>query len=58
MLKPLSQIALKLLCIKTKKVIIQAPMEIMRQRVMCYNSYKHKVGKLKCIIIIIIQVHQ
>ena len=50
MLKPLIQIALKLLRIKVKKtVIIQAPMESMRQNVMCYKSYKLKVGKQKCI---------
>jgi len=50
-LKPLIQIALKLLRIKvsTKTVIIQAPMESMRQSVMCYKSYKLKVGKQKCI---------
>ena len=41
MLKPLIQIALELLHLKlkTKSVIIQAPMESMRQSVMCYNSY-------------------
>jgi hypothetical protein len=51
MLKPLIQIALKLLRtkVKTKTVIIQAPMENMRQSVMYYNSYKLKVGKQKCI---------
>ena len=44
MLKPLIQIALKLLHIKVKKtVIIQAPMESMRQSVMYYNLYKLKV---------------
>jgi len=51
MLKPLIQIALKLLRIKvkTKTVIIQAPMESMRQSVLYYNSYKLKVGNQKCI---------
>jgi hypothetical protein len=51
MLKPLIQIALKLLHIKvkTKTVTIQAPMESMRQSVMYYTSYKLKVGKQKCI---------
>jgi polysaccharide deacetylase 2 family uncharacterized protein YibQ len=51
MLKSLIHIALKLLCLKlkTKSVIIQAPMESMRQNVMYYNSYKLKVGKQKCI---------
>ena len=40
MLKPLIQIALKLLRLKlkTKSVIIQAPMESMRQSVMYYNA--------------------
>ena len=51
MLKPLIQIALKLLRLKlkTKSVIIQAPMESVRQSVMYYNSYKLKGGKQKCI---------
>ena len=51
MLKPLIQIALKLLCLKlkTQSVIIQAPMESVRQRVMYCNSYKLKGGKQKCI---------
>ena len=51
MLKPLNQIALKLLRLKlkTQSVIIQAPMESMRQRVMYCNSYKFKGGKQKCI---------
>jgi len=51
MLKPLIQIALKLLCLKlnTNQVIIQAPMESMRQSLMYYNSYKLKAGKQKCI---------
>jgi hypothetical protein len=49
--KPLIQIALKLLCIKlkTKEVIIQTPMESVRQSVMYRNSYKLKVGKQRCI---------
>jgi hypothetical protein len=51
MLKPLIQIALELLRLKlkTKSVIIQAPMESMRQSVVYCNSYKLKVGKQKCI---------
>ena len=51
MLKPLVQIALKplRLKLKTKSVIIQAPMESMRQSVIYYNSYKLKGGKQKCI---------
>jgi type VI protein secretion system component VasF len=51
MLKPLIQIALKLLRLKlkTKSVIIPAPMESMRQSVMYYNSYILKVGKQRCI---------
>jgi hypothetical protein len=50
MLKPLIQIAIKLLRLKlkTKSVIIQSPMESMRQSVMYYNSCKLKVGKQKC----------
>jgi hypothetical protein len=50
-LKPLIQIALKLFRIKlkTKSVIIQAPMESVRQSVMYYNSSKLKVGKQRCI---------
>jgi len=42
MLKPLIQIALKLLRLKlkTKSVIVEARMESMRQSVMYYNSYK------------------
>jgi len=42
MLKPLIQIALKLLRIKvkTKTAIIQAPMESMRQSVTYYKSYE------------------
>jgi hypothetical protein len=51
MLKPLIQIELKLLSLKlkTKPLIIQEPMESMRQSVTYYNSYKLKVGKQKCI---------
>jgi hypothetical protein len=51
MLKPLIQIALKLLHIKIKikTVTIQAPMESVRQSVMYCNSYKLKVGNQKCI---------
>jgi hypothetical protein len=52
MLKPLVQIALKLLRLKlkTKSIIVQAPMESMRRSVMHYTtSYKLKVGKQKCI---------
>jgi len=51
MLKPLIQIALKLLRLKlkTNSIIIQAPMESMHQIVMYYTSCKLKVGKQKCI---------
>jgi hypothetical protein len=51
MLKPLIQIALKLLrlTLKIKSIIIQAPMESICQSVMYYDSYKLKVGKQKCI---------
>jgi hypothetical protein len=51
MLKPLIQNALQLLRLKlkTKSVIIQAPMVSMRQSVTYYNSYKLKVGKQRCI---------
>jgi hypothetical protein len=51
MLKPLIQNALKLLHLKlkTKSIIIQAPMEIMRQSMMYYTWYKLKVGKQRCI---------
>jgi hypothetical protein len=53
MLKPLIQIALKLLRVKlkTKSVIIQAPIESVRQGVMYYNSYKLKIRKQKCIVL-------
>ena len=51
MLKKLIRIAFKLLRLKlkTKSIIIQAPMESMRQSVLYYNSYKLRVGKQKCI---------
>ena len=51
MLKTSIQIALKLLRLKlkTKSVIVQAPIESVRQSVMYYNLYKLKVGKQKCI---------
>ena len=51
MLKPLIQIAFKLLHLKlkTKSITIQAPMDSVRHSVMHYNWYKLKVGKQKCI---------
>ena len=51
MLNPLIQLALKLKTHKIKNKIsyYTGIMESIFQSVMCYNSYKLKVGKQKCI---------